>query len=96
MRLIDADALCKKVKATYCQGCYDYYGVRCRACNIMDFVDLVEDFETLDAEPVKHGHNESTCEGGFKCSVCKWHNRDKLYFDSFKICPNCGAKMEEE
>lgn len=31
------------IKAAYCCGCENYNGVRCRACQIMDAIDVLED-----------------------------------------------------
>ena len=58
----------------------------------------IEDAETLDYEPVRHGQwGEYEAPfgfpslNGFPCSVCGMHQTDirGLYY-----CPNCGAKMD--
>lgn len=36
VRLIDANAVLKEMKETYCTDCNSYNGVMCRACAHMD------------------------------------------------------------
>lgn len=40
---IDREKAIAKIKAAYCCGCENYNGVRCRACQIMDAIDVLED-----------------------------------------------------
>ena len=40
---IDREKAIANVKAAYCCGCENYNGVRCRACQIMDAMDVLED-----------------------------------------------------
>ncbi len=40
---IDREKAIAKIKAAYCCGCENYNGVRCRACQIMDAMDVLED-----------------------------------------------------
>lgn len=40
---IDREKAIAKIKAAYCRGCENYNGVRCRACQIMDAMDVLED-----------------------------------------------------
>ena len=40
---IDREKAIANIKATYCCGCEQYNGVRCRACQIMDAMDVLED-----------------------------------------------------
>lgn len=40
---IDREKAIAKIKAAYCCGCEHYNGVRCRACQIMDAMDMLED-----------------------------------------------------
>lgn len=40
---IDREKAIANIKAAYCCGCEDYNGVRCRACQIMDAMDVLED-----------------------------------------------------
>lgn len=40
---IDRGKAIANIKAAYCCGCDHYNGVRCRACQIMDAMDVLED-----------------------------------------------------
>lgn len=40
---IDREKAIAKIKAAYCRGCENYNGVICRACQIMDAMDVLED-----------------------------------------------------
>lgn len=48
--LISRKAAIDRIKA-YCDGCYNYNGVRCRACQIADAMAAVDEVE---AAPAKH------------------------------------------
>ena len=44
------------IKASYCCGCEHYNGVRCRACQIMDAMNVLEDepaVPVIDAKSMK-------------------------------------------
>ena len=88
MRLINADA------------------VLTRMINVMDMQDfylpiqfmlVINEIPTID--PVRHGHwvaiddyphEEWECD---KCGFVYYEDNDE---PTFKYCPNCGAKMDEE
>lgn len=40
---IDREKAIANIKAAYCCGCEHYNGVKCRACQIMDAMDVLED-----------------------------------------------------
>lgn len=40
---IDREKAIANIKAAYCCGCENYNGVKCRACQIMDAMDVLED-----------------------------------------------------
>lgn len=40
---IDREKAIANIKAAYCCGCEHYNDVRCRACQIMDAMDVLED-----------------------------------------------------
>ena len=76
---------------------WDNFGVR----------DLIMRQPVVDAAPVVHGQWEKRCVDGIEgsaidtwqsaqCSHCgKYHTMTFLYyFDDFRYCPNCGAKMD--
>ena len=53
---IDREKAIAKIKASYCCGCEHYNGVRCRACQIMDAMDVLEDepaAPVIDAKSMK-------------------------------------------
>ena len=43
---LERSALIERIKKAYCDGCENYNGVRCRACDIGDAIDVVEDAPT--------------------------------------------------
>ena len=40
---IDREKAIAKIKAAYCCGCNDYNGVKCRACQLLDAMEVLED-----------------------------------------------------
>lgn len=66
--------------------------------------ELINMLPAVDAVEVRHGRwvqkEDEDWAGGGKtmCSRCKCGYSWKMYFEpeSFKFCPNCGAKMDEE
>ena len=50
---IDREKAIAKIKAAYCCGCNDYGGVKCRACQLMDAMDVLEDEPALPVIDVK-------------------------------------------
>lgn len=53
---IDREKAIANIKASYCCGCEHYNGVRCRACQIMDAMDVLEDepaAPVIDAKSMK-------------------------------------------
>ncbi len=109
-RLIDADAFIREIRKRYCEDCarrkgikngkmrfcYEIGGVPCRACDIEDVLDALDDYApTVQPEP-KRGKWISLDdfrgkynENGYKCSMCGEHSN---YEENF--CPNCGADMK--
>ena len=103
MRLIDANALMKRIEEVYCKDCNSHNGVMCRACAHMDDMDFIEDAPTTDAQPVKrgkwidvdyktlgHGFLETYPNDGVCCSECRTgFKKSRLLIRSY--CPNCGS-----
>ena len=93
MRLIDADALHRKVMMEtnpYGKPTIDYdSGVK--------ILEWIEQAPTVDAAPVRHGQWETNSDrpDTLICSVCKC-GFDMWKHDSHNFCPHCGAKMDEE
>lgn len=48
-RLIDADKLIEQIKKTYCEGCDNYNGMRCKACPNDDEIKDIDSAPTIDA-----------------------------------------------
>lgn len=99
MRLIDADALIKKLESNSWnidewELPFDHVTAGLKA-NAMDR-ETVEGMPTVDAVPVKHGkwiqvgHIEHM-QIVYRCSACN----GQTIVDG-KFCPNCGARMDEE
>lgn len=58
---IDREKTIANIKATYCCGCEHYNGVRCRACQIMDAMDVLEDepaVPVIDAKSIEKYLND--------------------------------------
>lgn len=89
-----------EIKRVYCADCNNYNGIRCRACNFSDSIDIIEDASTVDAEPVRHGKWIETYAYGawhYDCPFCDdgyaTKEREKK---PANFCSNCGAKMDKE
>ena len=50
---IDREKAIAKIKAAYCRGCNNYNGVKCRACQLMDAMDVLEDEPAMPVIDVK-------------------------------------------
>lgn len=61
---------------------------------------VLSDVPTIDAEPVRHGQWINNGFEPVRCSVCGITgdaiNGIPWAIKSFKYCPHCGAKMDEE
>ncbi len=90
MRLIDADNFIEYLSAKR-DICINYDDLL-NAKVYQIAINEIKEADTIDAEPVVHGHWEKKYKSKYyRCSVCggivedEWHN-----------CPHCGAKMDEE
>ena len=99
-RLIDAD----KIADFVCSVCGEICDDECRrVCLERQFTEeCAKKMPTVDAEPVKHGHNANPYPSLFECSECGWRDSDTYTSDEidgrvydYNYCPNCGAKMDE-
>lgn len=101
-KYIDRDAFLAKERAWYCENCdrrknskgkmvYEIGEAPCRACNIDDVLDDLEDYHASDVRPVRLGKLEKY-GAAIRCSECGF---DTQSWD-VNFCPNCGAKMEED
>ena len=99
-RLIDADALLKDIG----EEPMNWTDTQAEVQEYVDWkrtVATINSAPTIEAEPVRHGHWERHysrpnvyADLCWYCSACgakfgyEWTNH-------FKICPDCGAKMDE-
>lgn len=105
MRLINADAVRLKF-----QQIFDIYretidAVKCRPGAVENAIKLctmyLDEQPTIEAEPVRHGRwkfekgdNKATIDGWI-CTACNYGYHTKVpYFECFKYCPMCGARMD--
>lgn len=87
MRLIDADEAREKMLKLL-----DHHLMMCNYSAdsaTQDCIEVINEADVVDAEPVRHGHwIDGTC-GCYKiCSEC-----DQISDFDFDYCPHCGAKM---
>ena len=79
--------------------CYEIGGVPCRACDVDDMIDSVEDFPAADVKPVVRGCIVTGKYGYRYCSVCHsditlaMYLLDKVLVGNPNFCPNCGADI---
>jgi hypothetical protein len=90
VRLIDANALMKRIEEVYCKDCNSHNGVMCRACAHMDDMDFIEDAPTIDAQPVKRGkwRKRMSTSDSVKCCLCGYASIQESSY-----CGGCGAFM---
>lgn len=87
---IDREKAIANIKAAYCCGCEHYNGVRCRACQIMDAMDVLEDEpaavpdvqrwrKTAEEPPTRKDGNEigSILCAGYHCNI-----RDGIWLEN--------------
>ena len=84
MRLIDADAYLKKLRADPLYYLVERFGGD----------GTIEAMPTIDAEPVRHGAWIENDNGTYSCSKCKsWIPKEQHYYARY--CLHCGALMDE-
>ena len=101
MRLIDADRVVMWLKHEFCEAEKCDLVVRkknCELCRVGFAVALLTDAElseTVDAEPVYYGDWVDDGADGVYCTNCltTWNVIDNCT-ETFKRCPNCGARMD--
>lgn len=115
MRLIDADALIYDITKFYCKDCAKRKGIKkgklkfvyeigdapCRACQLDDMKDAIENAPTVDTE--RHGHWEKLNDDNdrWRCSHCGWafigfNGMHTTFAEMCDYCPHCGALMDKE
>lgn len=102
-RLVNAEAIARKLKNAYCAECNVVRKVQCSACWVEDVLELLEG-DAVDAVEVVHGkwiNNGGHRKMDLYCSVCNRRASNFVggyedWWDLWmpKYCPNCGAKMD--
>ena len=91
-RLVNAEAIARKLKNAHCAGCNVVRKVQCSACWVEDVLELLEG-DAVDAVEVKHGRWVDLGRNYYtvvsQCSEC-----GKKYDFRSPYCPNCCAKMD--
>lgn len=100
---IDRNTFLAERREWYCENCnrrknskgklvYEIGDAPCRACDIGDILDAIEDYHAADVVERKIGkweHDGSNWENRFICSACG----HKIFEKPTNYCPNCGAVM---
>lgn len=114
-KYIDCDAFIAEKRMHYCaackrrqgmkngkmQFCYEIGDAPCRACDVADMLDYIEDFPTADVAPVRHGKwNPFDLTWGhsiYACTVCEEaiDVPTRMGKPIYAYCPACGADMRE-
>lgn len=88
-------------------GCYEDAGVVFEEIATERLKRWMFEIPSADAVSVRHGHWEEcevldencveVCQSA-RCSICgRYHTTPYMYyFDQYKYCPNCGARMDGE
>ena len=71
---VDRDACVKYLREIYCSKCNNYNGVRCRACEAGDVIDMIDDAPAADAEHVIRC-KDCAKNGLTTCPICWIENR---------------------
>ena len=95
MRLIDAEELLRRGLDYFVE---EYQGTE-EEFERTELKELVDDSQTVDAVPVRHGkwiqRTEYIDDMGFtgcRCSECNYWKPMGVWH----YCPNCGSRMDEE
>ena len=96
-RLVNAEAIARKLKYAHCTECNVVRKIQCSACWVNDVLELLEG-DSVDAVEVVHGRWEKRKAivfddemVGYRCSNC-----NTTWDAETNYCPNCGAKMDGE
>ena len=107
---INRDTFLDRERTWYCDNCdrrknskgktvYEIGEAPCRACNIGDVLDALEDYPAADVRPVVRGRWDDKPVAFFlkcsECGCCVGHRYD-VFLDRGELnyCPNCGAQMQ--
>lgn len=105
---IEREAFLAGQRHLYCENCERRKGMKngkmkfvyaigdapCRACDIGDVLDSVEDFPAADVVEVRHGRLEKKQYAiNWSCSLCG-NEPFHCHLEHMNYCPNCGARMD--
>ena len=105
---IDRNAFLAEKRKLYCENCdrrknskgklvYEIGDAPCRACDIGDILDAVEDYHAADVVERKIGEWITEGDGTVVCSLCDnaaEFNPIDQNFMKMPYCSLCGARME--
>ena len=108
-RLVNAEAIARKLKNAHCAECNVVRQIQCSACWVNDVLELL-DGDSVDAVEVVHGrwvayesdetYGPYDSKEWYKCSECGKDAYGRCYDDEWysspilsDYCPNCGADM---
>lgn len=104
MRLIDADKVVSEIQKMRFANPIRHTGHIYNE-GLYDAINAIDNAETVDAEPVRHGRWVPTEFDGYadgypvwdtwECSECRDEQYGNDIADLLHYCPNCGAKMDE-
>lgn len=94
MRLIDAEALYKRIPAYVCVPCTFRKEIDkdCKDCVVQRVMNIVDNFPTIDAVNVVRCKWKIDEYGIYHCPIC--HAINNTVYKSF--CPNCGMRSDGE
>ena len=100
---IDKAVLIKAIEEACCDVMADYgpeYGVEC-GFSREAIKKIVQDCPTAEFAEVRHGewvhlhwHNSTSCADCSECGFEAQHSEFRGVQKYYKLCPNCGAKMD--
>ena len=109
---INRDAFVADKRKRYCEDChrrkgmkngkmrfcYEIGGAPCRACEVDDMFNDIEDYPAADVAEVKHGKWiwDDLDRNAYYCSECShaaYGNTSEIMMGEYRYCPNYGAKM---
>jgi len=104
---IDREAFVEQKRKQYCEDCnrrkgfkrgqykilYEIGEAPCRACEIDDMLNDVEDFPAADVRPVVRGKWKTTRTILGLCCICSVC--ESCANTESRFCPYCGADMRE-
>ena len=98
MRLIDADALIEKLGiAKECNDCKHNKEPYCGwKPDVVDICEAINDAQTIEPERKTGKWIPDATGWEFCCSECGYSVMFGGEANTFKYCPECGAKMDKE